>query len=149
MVKWLSKYCIYCELVDAPTKGSRHWYETCPRQPLYKDGCGYAEYTDWHDDVEEYKTGRCWSCNEDVDNCDVRTGFEISCQYADVMLPVLFILQKRGWLRKWMDSMGYGSDLIDGGLQRWLNEGSGTGQRFQNQAVEAFEAYALEFTRLE
>ena len=149
VVEWLSKYCIYCELVAAPTRGSRHWYETCPRQPLWEDECGYSGYIDWHDGVDEHRTGRCWSCKEDVDDCDIRSSLKVTCQYAHVMLPALFILQRRGWLRKWMDSREYPSDLAEGDLQRWLNEPSTAGQTFQSRAVEAFEAYSLRFTRLE
>ena len=48
-----------------------------------------------------------------------------------------------------MDGRGHPSNLGEGDLQRWLNEPSAIGQAFQNQAVEAFEAYALGFTRLE
>jgi hypothetical protein len=48
-----------------------------------------------------------------------------------------------------MGNREYPSNLAEGDLQRWLNEPGAVGQTFQSRAVEALEAYALWFTRLE
>ncbi|KFY03551.1 hypothetical protein V490_00144 [Pseudogymnoascus sp. VKM F-3557] len=47
VIKWLSKYCIYCELVDAPTKGSRHciWTGMIALMSTGQGSVGAAEKT--------------------------------------------------------------------------------------------------------
>jgi hypothetical protein len=149
VLAWLSKYCIYCELKNAPSKSHLHWYQTCPRQPLYTDGCTYEDYVDWHDDVDQHRTGCCWSCKEDIDECDIRSSSEVTCHYAHVILPVLFILHQNGWLGHWMGKMGYASNLRAEKLQEWLNERSELAILSKSRAVEAFEAFAMEFNRLD
>jgi len=61
-------------------------------------------------------------------------------------MPVLFILHRQGWLKKWLDREGYKVVGV-AQLQRWLDEVSDRGGFNRNKAVEAFEAYCEEFQR--
>jgi hypothetical protein len=71
------------------------------------DDLGYSESVDWQIGMNEFRRGRCSWCKEDIDKCGTRTSLDITCVYGEVIIPVLFILDRQGWLKKWLDREGY------------------------------------------
>jgi hypothetical protein len=51
---------------------------------------------DWQVGMDEFRHGTCQWRKKAVDSCGIRDSMEISCVYRDVIVPVLFILQRRG-----------------------------------------------------
>ena len=148
VIQWLSVHCIYCEVTGAPESSSRHWYETCRRSKGIADSLGYEESLEWQDEMEQFRRGKCEWCQQEIDECGVRESLEkISCPYGDIILPVLFLLHGRGWLKDWLRRSGYRVAFGAAQLQKWLNERSDVGGVKQTRGVEAFEAYIQEFQR--
>jgi superfamily II DNA helicase RecQ len=148
VIRWLSVHCIYCEVTGAPESSSRHWYETCRRSKGIADGLGYEESLEWQDEMEQFRRGKCEWCQQEIDECGVRESLEeITCPYGDIILPVLFLLHGRGWLKDWLRQSGYRVGFGAAQLQKWLNERSDVGGVRQTRGVEAFEAYIQEFQR--
>lgn len=150
LIRWLSQRCIYCEVQNAPPSRQKHWHKTCVRSQSLLDGCGYDEVLIFQEQMDANRKGRCYSCKKDIeDECGARDSWEVTCGYADIMLHTVFILYQSGWLKNWLRREGYRVAFGYLQLQLWLNEMSDKGGINRNRVVEAFEAYALEFDRME
>jgi superfamily II DNA helicase RecQ len=149
MIEWLSKYCIYCEMTRAPISNSEHWYQTCYRwQGLGDQELGYDESVDWQIDMDKFRHGACPWCQKAIDDCGTRSSLnEITCIYGDIVMPVVFILYKQGWVEKWMQKKGYRTGFGVTQLQRWLNSKGREGEGGRIRAMEAFSDYSQEFQR--
>ncbi len=150
LIKWLSERCIFCEVKNAPTGRRKHWHQTCVRSQSIPDGCSYDEALEFQDQMDAIRKGSCYSCKKDVeDECGTRNSLKVTCEYADIILHTVFMLYKTGWLKDWLQQEGYQVGFGYVQLQLWLNKTSNKGGWNRNRAVEAFEAYALGFTRTE
>lgn len=150
VIQWLSVHCIYCEVTGARESSSRHWYGTCRRSKGIPDGLGYEESLEWQDNMDQFRRGRCRWCQEEVDECGTRESLEkITCPYGDIILPVLFLLYGRGWLKVWLLKSGYQVAFGVAQLQKWLNETSDLRGVSRTRGVEAFEAYIQGFSPAE
>ena len=147
IIAWLSKHCIYCEITGRFYNSAQHWHKTCRKSQAMADGCEYDSTLRWQAEMDELRNGQCWSCKEVIDHCGVRDSMVITCEYGDIMVPVIYLLYQRGWLEKWMNQKGYivGAEIVH--LQRWLSEDRRKGGSKRSRVVEAFEAYAMEFDR--
>jgi superfamily II DNA helicase RecQ len=148
VLDWLSRHCIYCEVTGAPQSYNSHWYKTCFRSKGIADDLGYEELMEWQVGMDEFRQGICRWCKKGIDQCGIRDSLKVSCPYGDVMMPVVFILYRQGWLKGWLAREGYTVGFGIAQVQRWLNEGSDLGGWSRTRAVEAFEAYAMEFARI-
>jgi hypothetical protein len=107
----------------------------------------YERCQDWQADMDEFRRGVCRWCKQDIADCGLDSPLGVRCEYQDIIVPVLFLLFKLGWLREWISRQGYTVGFGEVQLQRWLNELSDLGGVNRTRAIEAFEEYALEFVR--
>lgn len=148
LIQWLSERCIYCEVKNAPPSRRKHWHSTCLRSQSIPDECSYDKALDFQEEMDKFRKDNCYSCSLDVEEeCGVRDSWEVTCEYGDIILHTVFMLHKTGWLKAWLRREGYQVAVGYAQLQVWLNQTSDKGGLDRNRAVEAFEAYASEFTR--
>jgi len=127
VIKWLSQHCIYCEVTEAPQSYSTHWYRTCYRSKGMADKLGYKESVEWQMGMDQVREGICQWCSKPIGQCGRRWSINITCVYCDIVLPALFILHERRWIKQWLIREGYDVGFGIGQLQRWLNESSSRG----------------------
>ncbi|OBT40733.1 hypothetical protein VE00_09777 [Pseudogymnoascus sp. WSF 3629] len=147
VIEWLSQHCIYCEVTERHYGSNKHWHKTCRKSQAVPDECGYDSTLEWQAEMDEFRRGQCWSCKVDIDGCGLRESGKVTCGYGDVIMPVIYLLYRRKWLEKWIKQEGYKVGFGVAQLQKWLNEESSKGGVTRSRAVEAFEAYACEFSR--
>jgi hypothetical protein len=148
VLDWLSRHCIYCEVTGAPQSYSTHWHKTCFRSKGIADELGYSESVEWQVRMDQFRQGICRWCKKGVDQCGLRDSLSITCRYGDIIMPVLFILHRQGWLASWIVREGYQVGFGVAQLQRWLNERSDLGGWSRTRAIESFEGYAMGFERM-
>jgi hypothetical protein len=81
----------------------KHWHQTCVRSQSIPDGCSYDEAVKFQEQIDVIRKGKCYSCKKGVkDECGTRDSWEVTCEYADIILYIVFILHKTGWLKDWL-----------------------------------------------
>ena len=148
VIEWLSRHCIYCEITGRYSGSENHWHRDCKKSQSMPDGCEYGLTLDWQCEMDGFRQGRCHSCKLEISECGLRDSSKVTCQYGDVILPVMYILYRRRWVDKWAQGKGY--DIIGGRteLQKWLHSSSVEGRVSGMRILEGFEAYAMEFGRV-
>lgn len=148
VVSWLSGHCIYCEITGRYTGSEQHWHKNCKKSQSMLDNCEYRHTLDWQYEMDEFRKGRCHSCKLEISECGIRDSSKVTCQYGDVILPVVYLLYQRGWLNTWVTGQGYqvGSGMVQ--MQRWLNESYEERGVVKSRVDEVFEAFVMEFKRV-
>ena len=148
VVSWLSRHCIYCEMTGRYSGSDQHWHKNCKKSQSVPDNCEYRLTLDWQCEMDEFRRGQCHSCKLDISECGLRDSSEVTCQYGDVILPVVYILYQQGWLHRWIKYKGYEVGVGKAGMQRWLNVSSDEEGVNGSRVEEAFEAYVIKFDRI-
>lgn len=130
MIDVMTKFqggCVYCGLIYGEPIRSEdeepHAWENCVQARDAK--CGMAEFKEWRGkvffetrDIKGCK--HCWSCGLSQRMCRrlEKDGF---CEYPDMMLPGIFILQQSEQLHGAMQAVGFRGEYPDD-MWEWLKE---------------------------
>ena len=107
VIAWLGQHCIYCKVTGRYFDSGKHWYRNCKKSQSMPDECEYEKLLDWQVEMDQFRKGQCYSCKRKISKCGVRDSWQITCSYGDIILPVLFLLYRRGWLKQWISAEGY------------------------------------------
>jgi superfamily II DNA helicase RecQ len=132
--------CIYCELINGGrmgesisqgrgSQGQLHTYGDCFEAEA--SGCGFVGYEAWREGVDLGEYQHCWKCGLSQKVCR-RLEDDGWCEYPEIMLPGIFILERRKHLQGIVETVGfqgdYGKDVWD-----WLKEvKEGFGQEWES-----------------
>jgi hypothetical protein len=90
----LQGQCIYCiVMIEEADKGQSHEYSDCIEARA--NGCGFEAYKQWREEVDFGQAKHCWECGLSQRICrrlERLVGQRMPCEYADIMLPSIFIL---------------------------------------------------------
>jgi superfamily II DNA helicase RecQ len=97
MIKVMSQLqgqCIYCGIMMKGNRaGQLHEYSDCIE--AVADGCEFTAYQQWRSGVDFGQARHCWECGLWQGICrrlERAEGQRLACEYADIMLPSVFIL---------------------------------------------------------
>jgi len=101
--------CIYCTImINEEEQGQLHRYSDCTEAKA--DGCGFAVYKQWRSGIDFGEAKHCWKCGLSQRICrrlERPGGQQQPCEYADIMLPSIFILHQRQQLKKLVLEVGF------------------------------------------
>jgi superfamily II DNA helicase RecQ len=152
----LQGQCVYCTLMHQGgwmgasisqghrCQGQLHTYREC--LDAEAEGCGFAAYQQWREGIEFRQAKHCWECGLSQRICrrlEREAGDQQPCEYADIMLPSIFILQQQQHLDKMVAAAGFQGDCHNDcqneDLQEWLNgTAEGFGQEWESNWMETW-----------
>jgi hypothetical protein len=143
----LQGQCIYCTLINqgdmgesitggVGTEGQAHAYSDCFEAEA--DGCGFIAYEQWRERLDLGQLQHCWKCGLSQEVCR-RLEDDGWCEYPDIALPGMFILQQRGHLQMIVETVGFQGDF-EGDVWEWFNElADGNGGKWQSNWMRTWE----------
>jgi superfamily II DNA helicase RecQ len=125
--------CIYCMLIyheEPPRERAKsHEYKDCVQAEEL--GCGIEAYQTWREGIDLGQYQHCWKCGLSQKICR-RLENDGWCEYPEVMLPGLFILQQRKYLEPIAEAAGYQGSCPED-MWAWLREvGEGFGTEWES-----------------
>jgi superfamily II DNA helicase RecQ len=160
VMDWLQGQCIYCTLMckgqmgesitrGLGSQGQLHEYNDCFNAEA--DRCGYVAYYQWWSKVF-FKNGKhCWECGLSQRICRRMETKEREkrrpCEYAEVMLPSIFILHEQKHLAAIVEAVGFQGEYNSEDLWVWLNEtAEGWGLEWESNWMKTWEAVCKKLT---
>ena len=105
-VQLLSRGCVYCE-VAALEAVEPHGYHECLQAAVSRPKCEYEAFREWRKELQLLEYLYCWFCGLPQWACQVQ-GVGERCLWPDVVLPVVYLLQKKGYFVEHIGSgLGY------------------------------------------
>jgi len=112
MIKVMDKLqgeCIYCTVaIEKEEQGQLHAYSECTKAQA--DGCEFAAYKQWREGINFGQAKHCWECGLSQSICrrlEQAANQQVACEYADIMLPTMFILHQQQNLRQLVKGVGF------------------------------------------
>jgi superfamily II DNA helicase RecQ len=120
----LQRRCIYCELIHTDRhQMEAHEYVDC--KEAKHTSCDIGEYKQWRKGIDMRRLKHCWECGLSQRICRRLEGIgenrERSCEYGNVMLVGIFILDQREGLQGIIQQVGYQGDYGKD-IWQWMNE---------------------------
>jgi superfamily II DNA or RNA helicase len=148
--------CIYCTLMHKHGQmgasisqghrsiGELHEYAEC--LDAKAEGCGFSAYQRWRKGVSFGQAKHCWECGLSQRVCRRLEGgkerdreYE-ACEYAEIMLPSIFVLQQQQHLAGIVQAVGFQGEYGSDDLKEWLNDtAEGFGQEWQSNWMETWQ----------
>jgi hypothetical protein len=144
--------CIYCALWHEKgelggsisrgrgSKGEFHEYDDCLNAK--ESGYGFVAYQKWREGIDFGQAKHCWECGLCQSICrrlERPVGERLPCEYMDIMLPSIFILQQDRHLQKMVEMIGFQGDYYSDDLWEWLNgTAEGFGQEWLSNWMEVW-----------
>lgn len=104
----LQGQCIYCALWGSGSEGPFHKYSDC--REAEANGFGCVAYTQWQKRIDFGRAKHCWECGLCQSMCrrlEQPKGERLPCEYMDIMLPSMFVLQRNQHLQKIVEMIGF------------------------------------------
>ena len=151
----LQGQCIYCTLTHKEGwmgKSISHGHKSIGELHEYKecldaeaDGCGFKAYQQWRKRVSFGQAKHCWECGLSQRICrrlergKGKKGEYEACEYADIMLPSIFVLHQQQHLIGIVKAVGFQGDYSSEDLGEWLNDtAEGFGWEWQSNWMETW-----------
>ena len=120
----LQRRCIYCELKQTGGyEREAHEYVDC-KQAIYAR-CDIRVYKQWRKEINIGKSGHCWSCGLSQKICRRLEGKgkegEGKCEYANVMLVGIFILNEQRGLQDIVKQVGFRGEFPKD-VWQWMDQ---------------------------
>jgi hypothetical protein len=123
--------------------GQLHEYNDCFNAEVNR--CGNVEYYHWRPKVFFKKVKHCWECGLSQRICrrmeTEETEDWLPCEYAEIMLPSIFILHQQERLAAIVEAVGFQGEYDSEDLWEWLNETAGEwGLEWESNWMKTWEA---------
>jgi hypothetical protein len=142
-IQLLSRRCVYCEVTvsaAALEAAEPHGYHKCLQAAASTARCGYESFRGWRKQLQLPEYLHCWFCGLPQWACQVK-GVGERCSWPDVVLPVVYVLHKKGFFAEHVGAgLGYRGQS-DADLREWLGsvvEGSGREETYLTAAFRRF-----------
>ena len=159
MIKVMSRLqgqCVYCTLIhkqghmgESISQGQRSFGELHAHAECLDadtDGCGFEAYKQWREGISFGQAKHCWECGLSQRVCrrlergKGKKEEYSACEYADIMLPSIFVLHQRQHLVEVVKAVGFQGEYSSDDLGEWLNEtAEGFGQEWQSNWMETWQ----------
>ena len=130
--------CIYCTVaIEKEEQGQLHAYSECTKAQA--DGCEFAAYKQWREGINFGQAKHCWECGLSQSICrrlEQAANQQVACEYADIMLPTMFILHQQQNLRQLVKGVGFQGTYDSEDLWEWLNRtAEGWGREWESNWI--------------
>jgi superfamily II DNA helicase RecQ len=155
--------CIYCTLMQeggqmgaSVSQGQRwqgklHTYSEC--LDARANNSGFAAYQQWRLGINFGQAKHCWECGLSQSICRrlerSKAEEREACDYPEIMLPSIFILQQRQHLCKVVESVGFQGEHDSEDMWEWLNgTAEGFGQEWWSNWMETWATICETFKEM-
>ena len=146
----LQGQCIYCSIMIEGERGKSHEYSNCRNAEA--DGCGFALYRQWRKGVSFRQAKHCWECGLSQRICrrlEQAVEQRMACEYANIMLPSIFILHQHQHLQKMAKVIGFQGDYDSEDFQEWLSgTASGFGREWESNWMELWATICVTYIEM-
>jgi len=140
--------CIYCAL---SMKGERlHAYSKCTKAKA--EQCEFAAYQQWRKGIDFGQAKHCWECGLSQYVCrrlEGQPNQQVACEYPEIMLPSIFILQQQQHLPKIVQAAGFQGEYDSEDLWEWLNRtAEGFGREWDSNWTETWITICEKYVKI-
>lgn len=156
------RQCIYCALMHdegwagesisggSGSKGELHEYNDCLEAEANQ--CGFVAYEQWRPKVDFGQAKHCYECGLSQSICrrlERPKEDRLPCEYSNIMLPSIFILQQDQHLEKMARELGFQGDYGSDDLWEWLNgTAEGWGLEWESNWMELWALICTTYIRM-
>ena len=141
VMEQLQGECIYCAMMMNGRWAERlHAYRDC--RAAQDEQCGVGQYHQWREDISFGQAKHCWECGLSQRICRRLEAPEkqLACEYAEIMLPGIFILHQRQYLQRVVEAVGFQGTYDGEDLWEWLNgTAEGFGREWESNWMETWK----------